>query len=84
MGPSNNESLELQGLQMARIFVANEDRHSGNLLRKPGQVLLTPGQFRLLGARIVVLLKEISELPLFVTVGRNSTARLLDMCGNHG
>jgi hypothetical protein len=64
MGPSNNESLELQGLQMARIFVANEDRHFGNLLRKPGQVLLTPGQSRLLGARIVVLLKEISELPL--------------------
>jgi hypothetical protein len=26
--------------------------------------LLTPGQYRLLGARIVVLLKEISELPL--------------------
>jgi hypothetical protein len=64
MGPSNNESLELQGLQMARISVANEDRHFENLLRKPGQVLLTPGQYRLLGARIVALLKEISELPL--------------------
>jgi hypothetical protein len=62
-GPSNNESLELQGLQMARISVANKDRHFGNL-RKPGHVLLTPGQYRLLGARIVVLLKEISELPL--------------------
>jgi hypothetical protein len=62
MGPSNNESLELQGLQMARISVANEDRYVGNLLRKPGQVLLTPGQYRLLGARIVVLL--VSELPL--------------------
>jgi hypothetical protein len=49
---------------MARISVANEDRHFGNLLRKPGQVLLTLGQYRLLGARIVVLLKEISELPL--------------------
>jgi hypothetical protein len=64
MGLSNNESLELQGLQMARISVANEDRHFGNLLRKPGHILLTPGQYRLLGARIVVLLKEISELPL--------------------
>jgi hypothetical protein len=30
MGPSNNESLELQGLQVARISVANEDRHFGN------------------------------------------------------
>jgi hypothetical protein len=49
---------------MTRISVANEDRHFGNLLRKPGQVLLTQGQYRLLGARIVVLLKEISELPL--------------------
>jgi hypothetical protein len=29
MGPSNNESLELQGLQMARISVANEDKHFG-------------------------------------------------------
>ena len=63
MGPSNNESMELQGLQMARISVANEDTHFGNLLKKPGQVLLTPGQYRLLGARIVVLLKEVSELP---------------------
>jgi hypothetical protein len=64
MGPSNTEPIELQGLQMARISVANEGKHCGNLLRKPGQVLLTPGQYRVLGARIVVLLKEISELPL--------------------
>jgi hypothetical protein len=64
-GPSNNESLELQGLQMALNYVANKDTHFGNLLRKPGQVLLTPGRYRLLGARIVVLLKEISELSLF-------------------
>jgi hypothetical protein len=66
MGPSNNKSLELQGLQMARISVANKDMHFGNLLRKPGQVLLTPEQYRLLGARIVVLLKEISELSLLL------------------
>jgi hypothetical protein len=64
MGPSNTESIELQGLQMARISAANESKHFGNLPRKPGQVLLTPGQYKLLGARIVVLLKEISELPL--------------------
>jgi hypothetical protein len=64
MGPSNTEPIELQGLQMARILVANGGKHCGNLLRKPGQVLLTPGQFRMLGARIIVLLKEISELPL--------------------
>jgi hypothetical protein len=64
MGPSNTESIELQGLQMARISAANESMHFGNLLRKPGHVLLTPGQYKLLGARIVVLLKEISELPL--------------------
>jgi hypothetical protein len=31
---------------------------------KPGQVLLTPGQYRLLGARIVFLLEGISGLPL--------------------
>jgi hypothetical protein len=36
MGPGNNESLEVQGLQMARISVANEDKLFGNLLRKPG------------------------------------------------
>jgi hypothetical protein len=39
MGPSNTEPIELQGLQMARISVANEGKHCGNLLRKPGQVL---------------------------------------------
>jgi hypothetical protein len=43
MGPSNTESIELQGLQMARISAANESKHFGNLLRKPGQVLFTPG-----------------------------------------
>jgi hypothetical protein len=64
IGPSNTESIELQGLQMARISAANESKHFENLLRKPGQVLLTPGQYKLLGARIVVLLKEIGELPL--------------------
>jgi hypothetical protein len=64
MGPSNTESIELQGLQVARISAAYESKHFENLLRKPGQVLLTPGQYKLLGARIVVLLKEISELPL--------------------
>jgi hypothetical protein len=64
MGPSSNGSMELQGLRMTRISVASEEQHFGNLLKKPGQVLLTPGHYRLLGARIVVLLKEISELPL--------------------
>jgi hypothetical protein len=64
MGPSSNESMELQGLRMTRIFVASEKQHFGNLLKKPVQVLLRPGQYPLLGARIVVLLKEISELPL--------------------
>jgi hypothetical protein len=49
---------------MARISVANEDRHFVNLLGKPRHVLLMSGQYRLLGARIVVNLKEISELPL--------------------
>jgi hypothetical protein len=64
MGSSNNESMELQGLRMTRISVANEDQHFGNLLKKLGEVLLTPGQYQLLGAMIVVFLKEISELPL--------------------
>jgi hypothetical protein len=64
MGPSNTESLELQSLQMARISVAQEGSHFGNLLKKPRQVLLTPGQYRLLGARIVVLLEGISGIPL--------------------
>jgi hypothetical protein len=64
MGPSNTESLELQSLQMARISVAQEGSHFRNLLKKPGQVLLTTGQYRLLGARIVVLLEGISGLPL--------------------
>jgi hypothetical protein len=35
MGPSNTESLELQSLQMARISVAQESSHFGNLLKKP-------------------------------------------------
>jgi hypothetical protein len=64
MGPSSNESMKLQGLRMTRISVASEEQHFGNLLKKLGQVLLTPGQYRLLGARIVVLLKEISKLPM--------------------
>jgi hypothetical protein len=52
---SNNESMELQGVAVGpRILVANEDKHFGNLLKKPDQVLLTPGQYQLLGARIVV------------------------------
>jgi hypothetical protein len=64
MGVSSTESMELQGLRMTRISVAYGDQYFGNLLKKPGQVLLTPGQYRLLGARIVVLVKKISELPL--------------------
>jgi hypothetical protein len=64
MGASSNKSMDLLGLRMTRIFVASEEQHFENLLKKPGQVLLTPGQYRLLGARIVVLLKEISELLL--------------------
>jgi hypothetical protein len=64
MGPSNTESLELQSLQMPRISVAQEGSHFLNLLKKPGQVSLTPGQYRLLGATIVVLLEGISGLPL--------------------
>jgi hypothetical protein len=51
---------------MTRIFVASEKQHFGNLLilKKPRHVLLTRGQYRLLGARIDVLLKEINELPV--------------------
>jgi hypothetical protein len=56
--------MELQGFRMTRIFVASKEQHFGNLLKKPGQVLLTPGQYQLLGARIVVFLKEISALLL--------------------
>jgi hypothetical protein len=45
MEPSNNGSMELQGVAVGpRILAANEDRHFGNLLKKPGQVLLTPEQ----------------------------------------
>jgi hypothetical protein len=33
MGPSNTESIELQGLQMARILAANKCKHFENLLR---------------------------------------------------
>jgi hypothetical protein len=57
MGPSSNESMELQVLRMTRIPVASEEQHFENLLKKSGQILLTPGQYWLLGARIVVLLK---------------------------
>jgi hypothetical protein len=76
MGPSNSESLELQSLQMARISVAQRDLHFGNLLTKPGQVLLTPAKYRLLGARIVVLLEEISELPLLPVCSKPETDTL--------
>jgi hypothetical protein len=64
MGVSSSESMELQGLRMTRILVAYGNQYFGNLLKKPEQVLLTPGQYRLLGAMIVVLLKEVSEFPL--------------------
>jgi hypothetical protein len=74
MGPS--ESLELQSLQTARISVAQRDLHFGNLLTKPGQVLLTPAKYRLLGARIVVLLEEISELPLLPVCSKPETDTL--------
>jgi hypothetical protein len=37
--------MELQGVAVGpRISIANEDKHFENLLKKPGQVLLTPGQ----------------------------------------
>jgi hypothetical protein len=76
IGPSNSESLELQSLQMARISVAQRDLHFGNLLTKPGQVLLTPAKYRLLYARIVVLLEEISELPLLPVCSKPKTDTL--------
>jgi hypothetical protein len=76
MGPSNPESLELQSLQMARISVAQRDLHFGNLLARPGQVLMTPAHYRLLGARIVVLLQDISELPLLFVCSRPETDTL--------
>jgi hypothetical protein len=52
MGVSSTESMELQGLRMTRISIAYGDQYFGNLLKKPGHVLLTPGQYQLLGARI--------------------------------
>jgi hypothetical protein len=76
MGPSNFESLELQSLQMARISVAQLDLHFRNLLARPGQVLMTPAHFRLLGARIVVLLQNISEPPLLPVCSRPETDTL--------
>jgi hypothetical protein len=77
MGPSNPESLELQSLQMARISVAQRDLHFGNLLARPRQVLIrTPAHYRLLGARIVVLLQDISELPLLPVCSRPETETL--------
>ena len=41
------KAMELQGMQMARISSASEEKHFGNLLKKPGQVLLTPGQYQI-------------------------------------
>jgi hypothetical protein len=76
MGPSNPESLELQSLQMARISVAQRELHFGNLLARLGQVLMTPAHYRLLGARIVVLLQDISELPFLPVCSRPETDTL--------
>jgi hypothetical protein len=76
MGPSNTENLELQSLQMARIPVAQRDLHFGELLTKPGQVLLTPAHYCLLGARIFVSLEEFSELPLLPVCSRQKQTRL--------
>jgi hypothetical protein len=76
MGPSNLESLELQNLQKGRISVAHRDLHFGNLLARPGQVLMTPAHYRLLGARIVVLLQDISELSLLPVCSRPETDTL--------
>jgi hypothetical protein len=76
MGPSNPESLQLQSLQMARISVAQRDLHFGNLLARPGQLLMTPTHYRLLGARIIVSLQDISELPLLPIYSRPENDRL--------
>jgi hypothetical protein len=76
MGPSNPKSLELQSLQMALISVAQRDLHFENLLARPGHVLMTPSHYRLLGARIVVLLQDISELPLLSVCFRPETDTL--------
>jgi hypothetical protein len=61
---------------MARISVAQRDLHFGNLPARPGQVLMTPAHYRLLGARIVVLLQDISELPLKHVCSRPETDTL--------
>jgi hypothetical protein len=61
---------------MARILVAQRDLHFGNLLARPGQVLMTPAHYRLLGARIVVLLHDISKLPLLPVCLRPETDTL--------
>jgi hypothetical protein len=76
MGPNNPKSLELQSLQMARILVAQRDLHFENLLARPRQVLMMPAHYRLLGARIVVLLQDISELPLLPVCSRPETDTL--------
>jgi hypothetical protein len=76
MEPSNLESLELQSLQMARMSVAQRDLHFGDLLARHGQVLMTPAHYRLLGARMVVLLQNISELPLLPVCSRPKTDTL--------
>jgi hypothetical protein len=76
MGPSNPKSLEVQSLQMARTLVAQWNLHFGNLLARPGQVLMTPAHYRLLGAMIVVLLQDISELRLLPVCSRLETDTL--------
>jgi hypothetical protein len=60
---SNSEKAEDQMLRSERLAVTTESKPVGNLLRKPGLALLTPGQYQLLGARIIVLLEKLSKLP---------------------
>jgi hypothetical protein len=61
---------------MARISVAQRDLHFGDLLARPGQVLMTPAHYMLFGARIGVLLEDISELPLLPVCSRPETDTL--------
>jgi hypothetical protein len=75
IGPSNPERLDFLA-SLARLSVAQQDLHFGNLLARPGQVLMTPAHYRLLGARIVVLLQDISELPLLSVGSRPETDTL--------
>jgi hypothetical protein len=60
-------------LQMARVLVAQWDLHFGNLLASLGQILMTPAHYRLLGARIVVSLQDISEFFLLSVCSRPET-----------